>query len=284
MLNDPDDAVRTVATLKFAEIGAPLGSRNLIELIAKGAWKDKIELLKIIASRGPNVDGPIIEVIVLALADKKDIVRYEAVHAAGATRRGHLVPHIAACLRERHSIMRVQVAHALCNIGDEQSVDYLIGLLADSNEEVRETARACLQGINSDLARRVLHDARFAELLRGMGDLEPVRKETAIKIGHEMIREGLPLLHRACSDRYKEVRLAAARSIAAFASPSSVECVSVLLKDRFYDVRLAAVRALGGIRSRDAVKALNTALGDKNDRVRDEAERVLKQLRAMGYH
>lgn len=284
MLNDPDDSVRTVATLKFAEIGAPLASRNLIELITKGAWKDKIELLKIIAGRGPNVDGPIIEAIVLALADKKDIVRYKAVHAAGATRRGHLVPHIAACLRDRHSIMRVQVAHALCSIGDEKSVDYLIGLLADSSEEVKETARACLQSINSDLARRVLHDTRFAELLRGISDLEPVRKETAVKIGNERIREGLPLLHRACSDRYKEVRLAAVRSIAAFASPSSVECVSVLLKDRFYDVRLAAVRALGGMHSVDAVKALNTALGDKNARVRDEAERVLRQLRTMGYH
>ncbi len=283
MLKDPDETVRTVATLKFAELGAPLRSQNLIELIARGAWKDKIELLKIIAGRGPNVDGPIMEVIVLALVDRKNIVRYEAVHAAGATKKAHLVQNIAECLRDRHSIMRVQVAHALCSIGDERSVDYLIGLLADGNEEVRDTARACLANVDSDLARRVLHDTRFAQLLRGMGDLEPVRKETARKIGEEVIREGLPLLHCACRDKYKEVRLEAARSIAVFAAPSSVDCLAVLRKDKFYDVRLEAVRALGRIHSPDSMKALQTARADKNVRVRDEAESVIKKFRAMGY-
>lgn len=284
MLKDPDETVRTVATLKFAEMGAPLRSRNLIELVTRGAWRDKIELLKIITGRGPNVDGPILEVVVLALVDKKDIVRYEAVHTAGATKKGHLVPNIAACLRDRHSIMRIQVANALCSIGDERSVDFLIGLLADVHEDVRSAARACLASIDSDLARRVLHDTRFAQLVSGMGDLEPIRKETARKIGDELIREGLPLLHRACHDKYKEVRLAAVRSIAAFAEPSSVDCITLLLKDKFYDIRLEAVRALGHIHGTDSVKALRAALSDKNSRVRDEAESVLKKLNSLGYH
>jgi HEAT repeat protein len=283
MLQDPDETVRTVATLKFAELGAHLRSKNLIELITDGSWKDKVELLKIIAGRGTDVDGTIREVIVLALVDKKDYVRYEAVYAAGATKSGHLVPSIVECLHDRHSVMRIQVANALCSIGDERSVDYLIGLLADSNDDVRSAARTCLEQVDSELARRALHDTGFARLISGMGGLEPVRRETARKIGAELIREGLPLLYRACRDEYKEVRVEAVRAIAAFKEPSSIDCISKLLRDKYYDVRLEAVRALEYMQGPDAVNALKTALADKNIKVRGEAERVAKHIMSMGY-
>jgi HEAT repeat protein len=275
MLHDPDERVRTAATLKFAALGAPLLAENLKELISDGSKKEKIQLLKIIEGRGPDVDGAIMEAIVLALIDYKGIVRLQALKTAGATRSGHLVPNIAESLLDRHPDMRVQAAQALCCIGDEVCVDYLIGLLADPNVTVQGAARSCLSTIDSDLARRALNDAQYIRLIRGMSGREPDRRDTAKLIGDEGAREGLPLLHRACRDRYKEVRIAALRSIAHFAEPSSVDHAAKLLEDKFYDVRLEAVRALEQIGGAASLKALQRMVGDRSKPVREEAQKAL---------
>lgn len=281
MLDDPDERVRTAATLKFAALGAPLLSRNLVELISGGTRRDKIGLMKIIAGRGRDVDGPILEAVVLALEDRNGIVKLAAVDAAGATGSGHLVPRIAEFLNDRHSDMRTMVARALCRIGNDASIDHLIGLLADADAGVRSEARSCLENIDSPRVNMALHDTRYARLIRGMGGLEPERKETAKQIGVEAIREGLPLLHRACRDRYKEVRLEAARSIAVFSDPSSVEPLSKLLEDAFFDVRLEAVRALGRIPGEASITALQPVLEDKNKKVRGETRRALNDLKNL---
>jgi HEAT repeat protein len=278
MLHDPDEGVRTVATLKFARLGAPLQFQNLNELMTGASKKDRIELLKIIAGRGPDIDGPILEVIVLALNDAKDIIKLQAVKTAGATRNTHLVFYVAACLNDRHPDMRMQAAEALREIGDEESVSHLIGLLVDGNPEVRGKARACLETIDSENARRALNDSRFVEMISGMGGREPDRRETAKKIAAAGAREALPLLYRACRDAYKEVRKEAARAIAVFMEPSSVPYIAHLLNDKFYDVRVEAVRALGHIMSEESMEALKTALADKNRRVREEAKMAAHRL------
>ncbi len=282
MLNDPDERVRTAATLKFAALGAPLLSKNLVELISEGGRKEKISLLKIIAGRGRDVDGPIMEAVVLALEDRNGIVKLNAMEAAGSTGSPHLVPRIAEYLNDRHPDMRIKVAQALCCIGNDAAVDHLIGLLADSDAGVRGAARACLENVDSPRVRMALHDARYARLIRGMGGLVPDRIETAKQIGVEGIAEGLPLLHRACRDRYKGVRIEAARSIAVFGDPSSVEVLSKILNDKYYVVRLEAVRALGRIAGQASIDALQPALEDKNKRVRGEARRAVSCLKTMG--
>lgn len=282
MLDDPDERVRTAATLKFAALGAPLLSKNLVELISEGSRKEKINLLKIIAGRGRDVDGSIMEAVVLALEDRNGIVKLHAVEAAGATGSGRLVPRITEYLNDRHPDMRIRVAQALCAIGNAAAVDHLIGLLADPDAGVRSAARTCLENVDSPRVSMALHDTRFARLIRGMGGLVPDRIETAKQIGVEGIAQGLPLLHRACRDRYKSVRVEAARSIAVFGDPSSVEVLSKLLADRYYDVRLEAVRALGRIAGQSSIDALQPALGDKNKRVRGEARRAISDLKSMG--
>ncbi len=281
MLNDPDERVRTAATLKFASLGASNLSKNLVELMSGGTRKDKINLLKIIAGRGRDVDGPIMEAVVLALEDSNGIVRLNAVEAAGTTGSGHLVSKIAEMMNDRHPDMRIRVAQALCRIGDDASIDHLIGLLVDTDAGVRDEARLCLENFDSPRVRMALHDTRYARLIRGMGGLEPERKETAKQIGVEGLREGLPLLHRACRDRYKEVRIEAARAIAAFGDRSSVESLSKMIGDKFYDVRLEAVRALGSIAGEASLKALQPALEDRNKRVRGEARRAISDLKSM---
>jgi HEAT repeat protein len=279
MLHDPDPWVKTIATLKFAELGDMAVADNLMEIIRKGSQNDKIDLLKIIAGRGATADVTIMQVIMDALADKKEIVRREAVTAAGATANKRLMPYLADRLKEKHRDLRVHTAKALYDIGGKESVDYLIGLLADRDSIVRAAARSYLEGIVDERAKRALHDVQFMQLIKGMNDKEPVRRLTARKIGDAVITEGLPLLHRACEDKFKEVRIEALKSIAVFKSPASIHFVAKLLDDKFHDVRLEAINTLELISDLHAVKALEHAVEDRNKQVSMSAQGAIDRMK-----
>jgi HEAT repeat protein len=279
MMDDPDPWVKTIATLKFAELGDTHIAANLMEIIAEGSRKAKIDLLRIIASRGATDDQNIMQVIMDALADKNEIARHHALTAAGATRNRRLMQYCADLLHEKHHQMRIYAAQALYDIGGEESVDYLIGLLADREPEVATAARTYLSAMNVERAQKALNDVQFMQLIKGMNDREPVRRETARKIGDEFIREGLPLLHRACRDKYKGVRIQALKSMAAFRDPSSIEFVAKLLGDKFHDVRLEAVRALEQINDARSLEALRNAVGDTDKQVSEAAQRAYDRMR-----
>jgi HEAT repeat protein len=282
MVRDPDPWVKTIAILKFAELGDASISDNLMEIIVEGSRNAKLELLKIITWRGAADDRDIMEVIINALADRQEIVRRQAIIAAGATGNRSLLPHLAENLHEKHHDLRVQVARALYNIGGNESIDYLIGLLADNDPEVAAEARSCLSFFKIEYVQKVLHDSGFIQLIKGMNGREPARRETALKIGEEGIREGLPLLHRACGDRYKSVRIGALKSMAAFGNPSSIEFAAKLLHDRYHDVRLEAVNALGQIADPRSLEAIKAALTDKTAMVREAAEKACRRMEQDG--
>ena len=276
MLDDPDERVRTVTTLKFVELGVPLDAGNLRDLMKNGTKREKFGLLRIIAGRGTGYDDAIMEAIVLALADSKPIIRLEAIKTAGATRSSHLTHEIARFLRSPHSAVRIQIVEALGEIADDMAIDYLIGLLADPDTLVQKEARNRLERIDSERIRRALHDTAYMELIRGLGGREPERRDTARKIGLGKIRECMPLLYTACRDPFKEVRLEAVRALTVFADPQAVDVMANLLDDRFYDVRLEAVRALAKTGGEKAMNALTRSLCDRNRKVREEAGRVLQ--------
>lgn len=274
MVHDPDPWVKTIAILKFADIGDASISDSLMEIIIEGSRNARIELLKIIAERGANNDEIIMEVIINALSDKQEIVRRQAIITAGATRNKRLLPYLSESLHEKHHDSRIYAAKALYDIAGRESADYLIGLLADKDPKVQASARSYLANIDYEHVKKALHDAHFMQFIKGMNDREPVRKATAQKIGKESIREGLPLLHRACRDKYKDVRVEALKAIAAFRDPSSIEFVEKLLEDKFHSVRIEAVHTLeeiGGPRSREALK---NAINSKDRQVREAAQRV----------
>jgi HEAT repeat protein len=279
MLNDQSPKVRTIATLKFAKKADKSMSGNLREIINKGSQREKIELLRIIAGRGRTTDETIIQIIGLALLDKKELVKLEAIQTAGATENSHFVLNLLEYLHDRLHNVRIEAAMALYKIRGADSLDYLIGLLVDRDPDVRKTAYSYLSSIDSDHARNALHDINFQQLVKGMNDIESMRKATAAKIGAQKIREGLPLLYTALEDEYKEIRVEALRAIAFFRDPASVDFVAPLLQDKYHDARLEAVRTLGHIISKDSLTALESALekGDRN--VREEAQRAIYKLR-----
>jgi HEAT repeat protein len=274
MVHDPDPWVKTLAVLKFAERGDPSIVEYMKEIMQDGSRDARIGLLRVIGQRGATDDIPIIQVIMDGLADRRALVKSHAISAAAATRHRRLMPYVGDLLHEKLHDLRIQAAQALFEIGGSASADYLIGLLADRELKVRDAARALLETIDSDIVRKALHDTRFIELIRGMNGTEPVRRETARRIGTETIREGLALLMRACRDKYKGVRIEALKSMTVFRDPVSIDEAARLLKDRFFDVRLEAVRTLGVFADERAREALEPALNDRVRKVREEAKRA----------
>jgi HEAT repeat protein len=278
MVDDPDPWVKSIAILKFAELGDASISDNLMEIIVKGSRSARIELLKIIADRGPTDDQAVLMVIMNALADKQNIVRRNAIVAAGATGNRRLVPYLADGLHEKQFALRMRTADALCALGGEESIDCLIALLADKHALVRARAQDCLAESKLEYVQKAMHDAAFVNLVAGMNGKEPVRRITARRIGDGAIREGLPLLHRACRDKYKGVRIEALKAIAVFKNPSSIEFIAKCLYDKYYDVRLEAVNALEQIKDGRSLKALEGACNDRKKHVREAAQRARHRM------
>ncbi|HOD14414.1 MAG TPA: HEAT repeat domain-containing protein [Spirochaetota bacterium] len=274
LLDDPDPWVKTLAVLKFAEQGDPSVAGYMKEIMRDGSRDARIGLLRVLAQRGPTDEPAVIQVIMDGLADRRALVKGHAITAAASTRHRRLMPYVGDLLHENLHGLRIQAARALFEIGGSGSADYLIGLLADREREVRDEARAMLESMDSDMVRRALNDTRFIELIRGMNGTEPVRRETARRIGAESIREGLALLIRACRDRYKGVRIEALRAMAVFRDPVAIDEAARLMKDRYFDVRLEAVRLLGLYDDDRAREAIEPALNDRVRKVREEAKRA----------
>lgn len=280
MADDRSPMVRKTASLKLAGILPGYVSENFIEIITNGTKDAKLELLAVIAQRGRTGDETLLMVIMHGLRDKNESVRMQALAAADASGNKHLLPYVAERIDEKHYKVRLSVASTLYKIGGKDSTGHLIGMLADKNIDVAASARQHLKKIDYKLAEKAVGDEKFISLVRGMNDREPVRKLTVQKIGEESIRDGLPLLHRACSDRFREVRIEALKGIAVFSNPSSVEFVEKLLSDRSLNVRLQAVLTLESIGDERALIALEWGLDDKKDAVRKAAHNAIVRLKS----
>jgi hypothetical protein len=64
-------------------------SDSLLDIIDQGSVSNRIELMKIIAGRGPGEDTGILQSIVIALGDRKEVVKIAAIKAAAAVKSRH---------------------------------------------------------------------------------------------------------------------------------------------------------------------------------------------------
>lgn len=275
LAHDPDEKVKTVATLKFTGTGDKSVADSIMDIIRNGSVQNRLDLLHVIEGLGRTEDETILQAIMSGLIDRNETVRLQAVKAAGTSRSIHLVPYLGDRLHAKHHKERLAAAHSLFDIGGDESIDYLIGLLADNHPEVHTAARSYLEKVDNEYVRKALNEASFMQLIKDMNGKEPVREKTANYIGTEKIREGLPLLHRACRDKYKGVRIQALKSMALFKEPGSIDIADKCLHDRFRDVRLEALNALEKIGGMKARKAAESALDDKSLAVRKRAQQFL---------
>lgn len=275
MSHDPDLLVKTISALKFTGMGDKSVSDSLIEIMEDGSADVRINLLQVISGLGATEDDTILRVIMIGLIDKKEKVRIRAIQVAAVSKSRHLVPYLGDMLNAKHHKERLLAARALFEIGGDESIDYLVGLLADNYPEVNAAAKLYLEKVENEYVQKALHEASFMQLVKDMNSNESLREKTAHTIGAERIREGLPLLHRASRDKYKGVRIQALRSISLFNNPHSIDVVGKLLSDKFYDVRIEALNTLEKIGGQRAMKVVETALEDKKKAVRQRAEQIL---------
>ncbi len=280
LLNDKDPKVRAIATLKFGELGEPGIVENLQNIIVSGSQRDKIEALRILAGRGRTDDLEISKILYLALCDKKPMVKIEAIKTMGAIRDKYSVVHLVDKLDDVSFQIRLQSAKSLGEIGEDAATSPLIGALVDNHSEVRKTAQEALRKIGTERAMNALNDAPFMLLVKRMTEGEFTRRETLRQIGQLKIKEGVPLVKKACFDEYKNVRIEAVRAIGLLREKSAVEMTKKLLDDPYFDVRIEAVKALEKLFDPGSLAGIEKALHDKNHNVRDDAKAAYYSLKS----
>ncbi|MCX7679820.1 MAG: HEAT repeat domain-containing protein [Spirochaetes bacterium] len=281
LLKDPDPKVQAVATLRFGELDKPTITSNIRRIIINGTQREKIEALRLIASKGKTDNPEISKILYLALQDKKPIVKIEAIRAIGATKDLYSEKHLIDLLEDKSSQIRTEAVKALGELATETCVDPIIGSLIDNHQDVRKAAHEALKKIGTPKALNAVHDAPFMLLVKRMTESESVRRETVIHIGAKRIREAVPLLQKACFDEYKNIRLEAVKSLGLIREKSAVPTMIKLLDDPFYDVRLETVRALEKIFDHSALFGIEKAMKtDKNRVVRAEAQKAYYSLKS----
>lgn len=275
MHSDPDHWIRTMVTLRFARLGDPSVSTNLLEIIKEGALKSRLELLRFITNNGPTADVTILQIVIIALSDSNILVRMQAITAANSVKNTQLIPHLGAMLGEQQYKVRLLAAKALYNIDRVESTDFLISLLNDKNLQVLSAVRTYLTAINADRSYKILSNTPFID----PDDDEPVYGKIVQGIGPESMEKALSTLAEACRDRYRLIRVEALKSLAIFKDPAAVDMAEKLLYDRFPEVRTEALYTLEKIGSRRALKAIERKGKDKKRAVRDATDKVLARMR-----
>jgi hypothetical protein len=83
-------------------------SDSLLDIIDQGSVSNRIELMKIIAGRGSCEDTGILQSIVIALGDRKEVVKIAAIKAAAAVKSRHLMQYLGDLLHEKHHKIRMK--------------------------------------------------------------------------------------------------------------------------------------------------------------------------------
>jgi len=278
MYNDPDPWVKTIATLRFAQLGDPEISDNLIHIIQEGTQKNKLMLLRIIADYGVSADVTVLQIIMTGLNDEDILVRLQAITAANASKNKQLMPALGKMLNEKYSKVRLLAAKALYNMDKYESAEYLIGLLTDKNILVHSAVRIYISSIISDRAFYGINDDSS---IYPAGSIDGLLENKPRKTGQEVINEGLSLLHNACNEKFKAVRVEVLKSIAIFRDPSSIDVVEKLLYDKFPEVRIEALNTIEKIGGKRALEAIEKLPRDKKKAVREAIDRTLTRMKKV---
>lgn len=278
MRKDKDISIRNTVILKLAEAGDEDIMSGLHDIIVEGSQNDKIEALRIIAARG-KVDGESSGIIALALNDKKGMVQLEAIRTLGTLKDPSAIIHLEDKIHDPRHAIRLEAVRALGMIRTDDAVDLLIGCLTDNRLEIRRAAREILETVGTDKAVKALNDAPLMLLVKRMNEGVASKVDALAYIGKHRVRDALPLVHKATSDEYKNVRLEAVKTLAQMRDKASINTLARMLNDPYFDIRLEAVRALEHIIDPACLPPLGKAREDVNRSVREEAKRAYYTLK-----
>jgi HEAT repeat protein len=277
MKKDRDPRVRNVAILKLAEVGDENIMQDLQSIIVDGTQNDKIDALRMIAARGIT-DSDASSIIALALNDKKGMVQLEAIRTMGALKDHGSIVHLEDKLHDTRHQIRLEAVRALGMLESDEAINLLIGALTDNRLEIRRAAREILEGFGTDKAAKALNDAPLMMMVKRMNEGVASKVDALVYIGKHKFKDALPLVHKATSDEYKNVRFEAVRALNLMRNKGSISTLARLINDPYFDIRLEAVKALEHIVDHASLKPLEKAREDLNKSVREEAKKAYYTL------
>jgi HEAT repeat protein len=280
MKNDRDVRIKNTAILRLAEADDEGILDDLRSIMVDGTQNDKIEVLRILATRGVT-DAGTSSIIVLALNDKKGMVQLEAIRTLGSLKDHTSIVHLEEKLHDTRHQIRLEAVKALGAIQSDEAVELLIGSLTDNKLEIRRAAREVMDEIGTDRAVKALNDAPLMMMVKRMNEGVASKVDALVYIGKHRFRDALPLVHKATSDEYKNVRLEAVKALSFIRDKASINTLARMINDPYFDIRLEAVRAMEHIVDPACLKALEKAKEDLNKSVRDEAKKAYYTIQTM---
>ncbi len=273
-LKDKDRITKNNAIISFARLGDTTIMDELYKIVVNGGIDEQIEVLRLLPHYYTADDDRITNILALGLNAKRFSVQLEAIRSIGDMLIESMAHTLFDFTHHPNSKIRLDSIIALGKLKTPSSIDYLKGALTDSSPDVRKAAEYSLKAIDTPEAIDALKDAPFLLMVKNMNESVAKRLLTVTNIGKARKLIGLPLLHKACFDEFKNVRFEAIKSIALLKENSSVDILLELMNDHYYDVRIEAIKALSRYDSPRILEALDKAKNDPNYNVRSEAKRA----------
>lgn len=278
IIKDKEQIVRNRGALLFARLGDSSVIDNFQEIISGGSQGEQIELLRILPHYYSKDDDRISQILALALKDKKQSIQAEAVRTIGEMEMETMAFYLLDFVNHSNSRIRHDTVVALGKTKNTLGIDSLIGSLTDSSPEVRKAAEDAIRYIGDERGLSSLKDAPFMLMVKNMNESVAKRLTTVVNIGKQRKECGLPLLHKACYDEYKSIRLESIKSISLLRSNLSISILIELLSDKYYDIRIESIRALAKYNTESALNAVKKAMNDPNTNVKNEAKKTYSAM------
>lgn len=279
LINDKSPEVRTNAILTFAQAGDEMMFDNIKSIVTGGSETDKSDALRVISEHGRTDNPSILNIVALALKDKKEIIRKKAIIAMGDIGNRHFIQHIGETMHDKEFEIRLEAVKALAQIGGDDVVDHLIAALMDNNPAVAKAAHNTLTDIGSPKVLKALNNEEYILLMNNINGLIDNRIKAVKHIGDSKIEDAYPLLLKSLTDEYKIVRIEALKALRHFPGRPAGMAVQKLLNDEYPDVRAEAVRTIKKFPSGESLKALEVLLNDNNQHVKETAQSVYNEMK-----
>ena len=181
-------------------------------------------------------------------------------------------------LRDSETLVRVAAINAIQSLPSNESINYLLPLLDDKTEIIRqETAYALGKSQNQNAVSKLLY------LFNNKKEKPGVKGAVAFALGQIGDKSAVPALVQALQEKKKPnalVQSAAARSLGLLKANEATQLLISILSDEKAeaDVRREAAFALGEIRDASAVSALNLAAKSNDPYLAKTASESLKAI------
>ena len=211
------------------------------------------------------------------LSSRDPAARIRAAAALGASHKTAAVAPLVGLLADTEAEVRLAAVEALGAVGDPQAVDPVANVMRAGATSRDETAVPIRIAAVRALGR--LGPVSFPALSDALRDRHPKVREAAVEaLGSIGGPQAVPALATALRDERSQLRQTAARALAAIGGPDARAMLLACLDHKDPATRAAVVDALAGLGDAGSVGSLAGALGDREKAVRDRAVAALGKL------